>query len=212
MLKKLLSTVVTLAVVFCGATIAMEALGLIFLPGRPDPEDRTEAVIAHIEATLDAVDVPSEADGLWPPPEPLPEPLREPLKVAEAPATDAVPPDAAAPDAAPPAAAPPDPVPSAAGLPDDKAPPAIIAAAGGWTPTILAEPDPEADSMPTPAAAEVVPAAAITAGSATATSQQASVAKAALPGKIRRPTGLDRRSIRTAGAASGCPVLGWLIP
>jgi hypothetical protein len=68
MLKRLLSTVVMLAFLLCGATIAMEAMGLIFQAGPADPERRIEAVVAQIEASL-GPNVPSEADGLWPAPE-----------------------------------------------------------------------------------------------------------------------------------------------
>jgi hypothetical protein len=71
MLKTLLSATVALAFLVCGATIAMEALGLIFRSAPTDAERRVEAVIAQIETGLDPRDVPSEseAEGLWPPPE-----------------------------------------------------------------------------------------------------------------------------------------------
>jgi hypothetical protein len=69
MLARLLLTVVALAFLLGGTTIAMEAVGLIFHDGPADPERRIEAIVAQIEAGFDPRDVPSEAEGLWPPPE-----------------------------------------------------------------------------------------------------------------------------------------------
>ncbi|MFZ1103452.1 MAG: hypothetical protein WAN86_11535 [Hyphomicrobiaceae bacterium] len=81
MLTRLLSTVVALAFLLFGATIAMEAMGLIFRPAPADPQLRIEAVVAKIEASLDPRNVPSEAEaeGLWPPPE---EHARKPKQAA----------------------------------------------------------------------------------------------------------------------------------
>ena len=71
MLTRLLSSVVVLAFLLGGATVAMEALGLIFHDGPVDPRQRAEDAIAKIEASLDPRDLPSEAEaqGLWPPPD-----------------------------------------------------------------------------------------------------------------------------------------------
>jgi hypothetical protein len=68
MLRRLLSTIVALALLSCAATIAMEALGLLFLTGPADPRHRLEAFIAQLEASLGPEDVPSEAgvEQLWP--------------------------------------------------------------------------------------------------------------------------------------------------
>jgi hypothetical protein len=69
MLKGLMSTAVALAFLLGGGVVAMEAMGLIFQDGSADPERHIDAVVAHIEASLDPRDVPSEAEaeGLWPP-------------------------------------------------------------------------------------------------------------------------------------------------
>jgi hypothetical protein len=71
MLRWLVSIVFACAFLLSGAVIAMEAMGLIFLAAADDPEQRIEAVVAQIEASVDPRDVPSEAEaeGLWPPPE-----------------------------------------------------------------------------------------------------------------------------------------------
>jgi hypothetical protein len=69
MLTRLLLSVVALAFLLGGATVAMEAMGLIFQVGPADPERRLEAIVARIEAGLEPWDVPNEAEGLWPPPE-----------------------------------------------------------------------------------------------------------------------------------------------
>ncbi|HEX5998456.1 MAG TPA: hypothetical protein VFZ16_03500 [Hyphomicrobiaceae bacterium] len=71
MLTKLLTTIVTVAFVVCGATVGLEALGLIFNVGSADPEQRIEAAVAKIEANLDPMNVPREpeVEALWPPSE-----------------------------------------------------------------------------------------------------------------------------------------------
>jgi phosphatidylglycerol---prolipoprotein diacylglyceryl transferase len=74
MLTRLLSSVFVLAFLLGGATVALEALGLIFHDGPVDPGQRAEDAIAKIEASLDPRDLPSEAEaqGLWPPPDEQP--------------------------------------------------------------------------------------------------------------------------------------------
>jgi hypothetical protein len=133
MLKRLLSIVVALALLLCGGAIAMEAMGLIFQADSADPDQRIEAVVAAIEASIDPRDVPSEAeaDGLWPPPEGRGEKHAE----KHGPAVD---------------------------LPDEEKPSAI-AVSGAWTALVVAESGPEAErdasSPPEPkpaAAAETV--------------------------------------------------------
>lgn len=68
MLKRLLSTIVMLAFLVSGATVAMEAMGLLFNVGTADPQRRAEAFMAQIEANADPMNVPREpgAERLWP--------------------------------------------------------------------------------------------------------------------------------------------------
>jgi hypothetical protein len=60
MLKTLLTGIVTLGILGCGATVGLEAVGLLFQPGALDPEQRTEAFVARLEAEISPVDLPTE--------------------------------------------------------------------------------------------------------------------------------------------------------
>ena len=60
MLGKPLAAAVTLALLFCGATVSLEAVGLLFHVGVPDPQQRVEAFVARLEADLSPVDLPTE--------------------------------------------------------------------------------------------------------------------------------------------------------
>ncbi len=60
MLKMPLAAAVTLGLLFCGATVGLEAVGLLFHAGDPDPQQRVEAFVARLEADLSPVDLPTE--------------------------------------------------------------------------------------------------------------------------------------------------------
>jgi hypothetical protein len=135
MLRWLVSVVFACAFLLGGAVITMEAMGLIFLAASDDPEQRMEAVVAQIDASVDPRDVPTEAEaeGLWPPPE----------KQAEEPAPESAKGD------------------KATLIPADLAgagPPAATAvAAAGTAPVVAAETEAELDAVdPTPPAPKLV--------------------------------------------------------
>jgi hypothetical protein len=60
MLRRPLAIAVTLGLLFCGATVILEAVGLLFHTGVPDPQQRVEAFVAGLEADLSPVDLPTE--------------------------------------------------------------------------------------------------------------------------------------------------------
>jgi hypothetical protein len=60
MLGKALAAAITLALLFCGATIGLESVGLLFRAGVPDPQQRVDAFVARLEADLSPVDLPTE--------------------------------------------------------------------------------------------------------------------------------------------------------
>lgn len=60
MLRMPLAAAVTLGLLFCGATVGLEAVGLLFHAGDPDPQQRVEAFVARLEADLSPVDLPTE--------------------------------------------------------------------------------------------------------------------------------------------------------
>jgi hypothetical protein len=91
MLKRLLTTAATLGILVCGATVALEAVGVLFhAGGTPDPEEQLmEAFLARLEAEFNPADLPTE-------------PVEFPTLVAQetpAPNADAVAPVDLAPDA-----------------------------------------------------------------------------------------------------------------
>jgi hypothetical protein len=185
MLKRLLSITAALALLFCGGAIAMEAMGLIFQVDSGDPERSIEAVVAKIEASLDPMDVPreAEAEGLWPPPE---DRVEKHAEKQDAPVI-------------------PQPV---VDLPDEEKPSAI-AVSGAWTALVVAESEPEAErealGPPEPepmAAAETaatVPLSAPSQGAKACTGTCGAVPLA--PRRGKRP--------RASGSTS-CPLTGWM--
>lgn len=60
MLRMPLAAAVTLGLLFCGATVGLEAVGLLFHAGDSDPQQRVEAFVARLEAGLSSVDLPTE--------------------------------------------------------------------------------------------------------------------------------------------------------
>jgi hypothetical protein len=60
MLGKPLAAAIAVALLFCGATVSLEALGLLFHRGALDPQQRVEAFVARLEADLSSVDLPTE--------------------------------------------------------------------------------------------------------------------------------------------------------
>jgi hypothetical protein len=60
MLKRSLAAVVALGLLFFGATVSLEALGLLFRTAVPDLQQRVEAFVARLEADLSPVDLPEE--------------------------------------------------------------------------------------------------------------------------------------------------------
>jgi hypothetical protein len=83
------TTTIALGILVCGATVGLEATGVLFHAGAEDSKQRTEALLARLETDLDSmvapsapVDLPSESEQ-----EP---PWQEPDRVAAAePARDA---------------------------------------------------------------------------------------------------------------------------
>jgi hypothetical protein len=192
MLKRLLSTVATFAFLLGGATVAMEALGLIFHVGPADPRQRAEAAIARIEANADPMDVPREpeAERLWPLPE---EPPAEPKPAPKA-AALVPPPDA--------------------GLLDGEKPTAVVAVSAEWTVRIVAETEVETKALSASPAAlrpPVVIAAQIktTLPAAAAKTEHCAGECVAVPRSPRkgRSTGAEHRR---APSPINCPLLEWL--
>ena len=60
MLRRSLAAVVALGLLFFGATVSLEALGLLFRAAVPDLQQRVEAFVARLEADLSPVDLPDE--------------------------------------------------------------------------------------------------------------------------------------------------------
>ncbi len=71
MLRSPVAAAVALALLFCGAMVSLEAVGLLFHAGVPDPQQRIEAFVSRLEADLSPVDLPTE-------------PVEVPLEVAQA--------------------------------------------------------------------------------------------------------------------------------
>jgi hypothetical protein len=198
MLKRLLSTVVALALLFCGATIAMEALGLLFRTGTADPESRIEPFLDQIEATLDPMNVPREADAerLWPPTEPVQLVEGEKGKAAEVPQR------------------------ALSLVAEDK--PMAVAVESGWEPQIVAETQPEVERKSLPASAQgpsppVAAAVRIAAPAVVAKTEDQTQgctggceAEPILPRKNGRPARLGRHRAPPAVNRIDCPLLGWL--
>lgn len=62
MLARLLTAVLTLALLLGGAIVGLEALGAVFQAGVPDAQQRMEAFLDRLAATLDPVDLPEESE------------------------------------------------------------------------------------------------------------------------------------------------------
>ena len=60
MLKRLLATTVALGLLGCGATVVLEAVGVLFHVGVAGPEQRADAFLARLEADLNTPDLPTE--------------------------------------------------------------------------------------------------------------------------------------------------------
>jgi hypothetical protein len=60
MLGKPLAAAIALVLLLCGATVSLEALGLLFHRGALDFQQRIEAFVARLEADLSPVDLPTE--------------------------------------------------------------------------------------------------------------------------------------------------------
>jgi len=60
MLRKSIAAAIALGVIACGATVGLEAVGLLFHASLPDPQQRIDAFVARLEADLSPVDLPTE--------------------------------------------------------------------------------------------------------------------------------------------------------
>ncbi len=60
MLTRPMVAVIMVALLFCGATVGLEAVGLLFHASMPDPQQRIESYVARLEADLSPVDLPTE--------------------------------------------------------------------------------------------------------------------------------------------------------
>jgi hypothetical protein len=60
MLRKPVGAAVALGLLVCAATVGLEAVGLLFHAGLPDPQERIDAFVARLEADLSPVDLPTE--------------------------------------------------------------------------------------------------------------------------------------------------------
>jgi hypothetical protein len=60
MLKRSLAAVIALGLLLFGATVSLEALGLLFHAAVPDLQQRVDAFVARLEADLSPVDLPEE--------------------------------------------------------------------------------------------------------------------------------------------------------
>ena len=60
MLRRSLAAVIALGLLLFGATVSLEALGLLFHAAVPDLQQRVEAFVARLEADLSPVDLPEE--------------------------------------------------------------------------------------------------------------------------------------------------------
>ncbi|HEY1247239.1 MAG TPA: hypothetical protein VGF29_20655 [Hyphomicrobiaceae bacterium] len=75
MRARLLTAAIALTVLVCGATVGLEAVGVLYPPGAPatqGAEEHTQAVLARFETDLDSmvapsgpVDLPNEAPPFW---------------------------------------------------------------------------------------------------------------------------------------------------
>jgi hypothetical protein len=60
MLRRSLAAVIALGLLFFGATVSLEALGLLFHAAVPDLQQRVDAFVTRLEAELSPVDLPEE--------------------------------------------------------------------------------------------------------------------------------------------------------
>jgi hypothetical protein len=190
MLKRLLAVAVTLAVLICAATVGLEAVGLLFRAGAPDPQRRIEAYVARLEADLSPVDLPTE-------------PVDAPREVAEEPPQPAQ--DGAgsskvadSPDPTGPEGVSDDPLSVAVSGPVATPRPEIAARPDQFVTAVLPEPLSESRE---PAPPPALPAAQASTRASAAAPPAQRAAGARRPRLAQRPTGY---------AAFGWPVLDWL--
>jgi hypothetical protein len=217
MLERPLAAAVSLVLLFCGATVSLEAMGLLFQTGVPDPQQRIEAFVARLVADLSPVDLPTE-------PVDLPRPVAQDLPRQDAEGATGVQPVLDASDSREVAEAPdraepdgrsdgrlaaafssplPSPAPDTAAPPDDPmAPPPSEAEEPSPVPAPLpaVAPSPTGSEEPSPVPAPL-PAVEVpsTAPAATSRAPRVTAARRATP--TRGPMGY---------AAFGWPILDWL--
>ena len=202
MLRKPAAAAVILALLFCGATVSLEAVGLLFHAGVPDPQQRIEAFVSRLEADLSPVDLPTE-------------PVEAPREVAEKPpGSDSERVAVAQPvqdsDGASKVAEIPDRAEPEAGS-DDRLVVAFSSTVPNPRPEIVAEPDETpAPVLPEPPSLSHLPAPDPALPAVQASSQARAAARPAQPtAGARRPRATQ--SAATGYAAFGWPVLDWLI-
>jgi hypothetical protein len=182
-----LTTVITLGVLVCGATVGLEAMGVLFQPS--DPEQRTEAFLARLESDFDSmvspsrpVDLPSESEQ-----EP---PWQQPDRAVAAEAARAAGPQQAE-----------DP---RAGEPEPRGGDRIAAAVDGafdQGPALVAAA--ETDAGPAPAGQE--PTAPVLVRAAVHAVEAVPPPRRAQPARVKWA-----RASTAGGTSTGCPVLDWL--
>jgi hypothetical protein len=201
MRARLLTAAIALTVLVCGATVGLEAVGLLYPSGAPatqEAEEHTQAILARFETDLDSmvapsgpVDLPNEAPPPWKDAGPT---------TAAAPAPDAAPTTAAA--AAPEAQSA-----TAAGEPPADARPEGSerqALAFSMRADDPAPPDQQPPPTP-PSASEPEPVAVL------AAVQTAQPARSVQPRSARSERVAAARSrAATEAGGWGCPVLDWL--
>jgi hypothetical protein len=201
MLTRPAAAAVILVLLFCGATVGLEAVGLLFHAGVPDPQQRIEAFVSRLEADLSPVDLPTE-------------PVEAPLKLAEElPRSDSERVTAAQPvqdvDDAGKVAEIPDRAEQEGGS-DDRLTVAFSSTAPNPGPAMVDEPDEIAAPVLPESPSESNPPAPYPALPAVQASGEAPVATR----PTRRTTGSRRlrptQSTATGYAAFGWPVLDWL--
>ena len=65
MLKRSLTAIVTLGLAVFSVTVSLEAVGVLFHAGVPDPQQRVDAFVARLEAELGPMELP-RSRSTWP--------------------------------------------------------------------------------------------------------------------------------------------------